>query len=216
MIPRKDNELRVWADSFITQCDTNKTAWGIPADAVTGSRALCDTYMSALDIALAPDSHSKAATTAKNEAREALRHNLIAFIAQYIDYNNGITAPIRNNLGLPVRDTTRSPIPRPTTFPEFSLQVSAIRTLAVRFRVMGSAGKARPYGYNGAVIYYAVLDTPPKDSSELTHSLLATKTPYPLTFTEMERGKRVYIALAWQNEKGEKGPISQIEATFIP
>ncbi|MDR1398363.1 MAG: hypothetical protein LBJ41_00365, partial [Treponema sp.] len=68
MVPTKDSELRSWADSFITQCDTNKTAWGIPADAVTGSRTLCDTYMSALDIALAPDSRCKAATTAKNEA----------------------------------------------------------------------------------------------------------------------------------------------------
>jgi hypothetical protein len=35
-------------------------------------------------------------------------------------------------------------------------------------------------------------------------------------FTESERGKHVYIALAWQNEKGQKGPFSHIEGAFIP
>jgi hypothetical protein len=29
-------------------------------------------------------------------------------------------------------------------------------------------------------------------------------------------GKRVYIALVWQNEKGQKGPFSHIEGAFIP
>jgi hypothetical protein len=115
-----------------------------------------------------------------------------------------------------VKDTTHTPIPAPTTYPEFFVKVKDIRALEVHFRVMGSASRGRPYGYNGAVIYYGVLDSSPAGPDELRHSLLATKTPYPLTFTEAERGKHVYIALAWQNEKGQKGPFSQIEGAFIP
>jgi hypothetical protein len=172
--------------------------------------------MSALDIALAPDSRCKAATTAKNEAKKALHHALSVFIARYIDNNDVITAPIRDNLGLPTKDTTHSPIPAPTTYPEFVVKVKAFRALDVHFKAAGSAGKGKPYGYNGAVICYDVPDTPPTEPGELRHSLLATKTPYTLTFTEAERGKRVYIALAWQNERGQKGPFSQIEAAFIP
>jgi hypothetical protein len=30
MITTKDSELRTWAGSFITQCDTNEAAWDIP------------------------------------------------------------------------------------------------------------------------------------------------------------------------------------------
>jgi hypothetical protein len=30
MITTKDSELRTWADSFITQCDTNKAVLSIP------------------------------------------------------------------------------------------------------------------------------------------------------------------------------------------
>ena len=94
----------------------------------------------------APDTRSKAATTAKNEANKALRHDLTVFIAKYINNNDAITPPIRDNLGLPVKDTTRMPIPAPTTYPEFFVKVKDIRTLEVHFRVMGSAVEANPMG----------------------------------------------------------------------
>ncbi|MDR0636387.1 MAG: hypothetical protein LBF87_04845, partial [Treponema sp.] len=127
MIPTKDSELRSWADSFISQCDANKAAWGIPADAVTASRALSTDYTTALDTALAPATRSKAATTAKNEAKKALRHGLAVFVTKYIDNNEAITPSIWDKLGLPVKDTTHSPIPTPTTYPEFFVKVKDIR-----------------------------------------------------------------------------------------
>jgi hypothetical protein len=81
---------------------------------------------------------------------------------------------------------------------------------------MGSKSNAKPYGVNGAVIVYAVLDAPPADVSALTRSVLATRTPHILEFTEEERGKTVYVAICWQNEKGEKGPWSEIESAIVP
>ncbi|MDR1215377.1 MAG: hypothetical protein LBK25_01705 [Treponema sp.] len=216
MIPTNDNGIGSWADNLITRCDTNKTAWAIAQDAITTLRSLYDAYKDALAKAQAPDTRSKSATTAKNEAKAALRSALNVFIAKYIDNNDAITVPIREQLGLPIKDTTRTPVPVPTTYPEFFVKVKDIRALDVYFKEMGSASKGRPYGYNGAVIFYGVLDAPPTDPSQLPHSTLATKTPYTLSFTEAERGHRVYIALVWQNRKGEKGPFSQIEDVFIP
>jgi hypothetical protein len=216
MIPINDNAIGSWADNFITRCETNKTAWAIPQDAVAALRSLYDTYKDALAKAQAPDTRSKSATTAKNEAKTALRSALTVFIAKYIDNNDAITVPIREQLGLPIKDTTRTLVPVPTTYPEFFVKVKDIRALDVHFKAMGSTSKGKPYGYNGAVIFYGALDAPPTDPSQLPHSILATKTPYTLSFTEAERGKRVYIALVWQNRKGEKGPFSQIEEVFIP
>ncbi|MDR2740973.1 MAG: hypothetical protein LBB98_02340 [Treponema sp.] len=37
-----------------------------------------------------------------------------------------------------------------------------------------------------------------------------------LEFAEEDRGKTVYIALRQQNEKGSKGPSSEIQSTAIP
>ncbi|MDR0695132.1 MAG: hypothetical protein LBF81_07535, partial [Prevotellaceae bacterium] len=65
-------------------------------------------------------------------------------------------------------------------------------------------------------IIYDVLDAPPAGVSALARNVLATRTPYILEFTDEERGKTVYVAICWQNEKGEKGPWSEIESAIIP
>jgi hypothetical protein len=81
---------------------------------------------------------------------------------------------------------------------------------------MGSTSKAKPYGTNGAVIAYAVLNAPPTNPDALTHTVLATRTPHILEFTEEERGKTVYVTICWQNEKGQRGPWSEIESAIVP
>jgi hypothetical protein len=45
---------------------------------------------------------------------------------------------------------------------------------------------------------------------------MASRTPHTLQFTEEDRGKTVYIALRWQNERGNTGPWSDIKSTVIP
>jgi hypothetical protein len=37
-----------------------------------------------------------------------------------------------------------------------------------------------------------------------------------MEFEEDERGKTLYIALCWQNEKGQRGPWSNVQTTIIP
>ncbi|MDR2068863.1 MAG: hypothetical protein LBP71_03235, partial [Spirochaetaceae bacterium] len=65
-------------------------------------------------------------------------------------------------------------------------------------------------------ISWAVLDAPPADEKALTNTVLATRTPHVLEFTEEERGKTVYVCLQWQNEKGERGRPSEIQSAVIP
>jgi hypothetical protein len=55
----------------------------------------------------------------------------------------------------------------PHTRPELDIDVLDFRCLKVTFHDQGSGSKAKPYGVNGAVIVYAVLDTPPANVSTL-------------------------------------------------
>jgi hypothetical protein len=75
---------------------------------------------------------------------------------------------------------------------------------------------AKPYGIYGAVIIYDVLPEPPSTHAQLTKHHLATRTPYRINFSLAERGKTAYFAIAWQNEKGEKGPFGPIVSEIIP
>jgi hypothetical protein len=60
------------------------------------------------------------------------------------------------------------------------------------------------------------LDTPPAEPDNLTRHSMASKTPHAIQFTEEERGRTVYIAASWQNERGNIGQWSEIQSAVVP
>ncbi|MDR2922710.1 MAG: hypothetical protein LBU85_05150, partial [Treponema sp.] len=119
-------------------------------------------------------------------------------------------------LGLPLHDTTRTPHVTVTEEVDFVLEIQGIRQVHVRFWVKGQSNTAKPAGYDGAVLDWGILDAPPAEPEDLTSHTMASRTPHTLQFTEEDRGKTVYIALRWQNERGITGPWSDIKSTIIP
>lgn len=119
-------------------------------------------------------------------------------------------------LGLRPRDNIRTPHIEVTEFVEFELNLREIREILVNFWIKGAAHRAKPDGYDGAVIVWDVLDAPPAEPSDLNRHTMASRTPHALEFLEEERGKTVYIALAWQNERGIIGAWSEIQNAVVP
>jgi hypothetical protein len=213
-IPHQDAELVAWSANFTGQVAANAPIWEIPPHEVTDLQT-ADAAFAALHAQADSPAKNAIIVAEKNAAREVLVAKIRALVGFRLK-NPVITDAQRIALGLHVRDTTPSPIPVPHTRPELDIDVLDFRRLKVIFHDMASDSKAKPYGVNGAVIIYAVLDAPPADHSALTRSVLATRTPHILEFTEEERGKTVYVAICWQNEKGEKGPWSEIESAIVP
>jgi hypothetical protein len=213
-LPQKDSELVAWGDNFVSQLSAHYTEWEIPSTDVTELQADLDHFTSLHDQADSP-AKNEIIVTEKNAARKLFKDKVRGLV-NFRLRNPVITDAQRVAMGLHVRDTTPSKIPAPTTRPELDIDVLDVRRLQLRFHDMGKQTNARPYGVNGAVAAYAVRDTPPTSINDLTRTALATHTPFTLEFTEEERGKTVYVALCWQNERGERGPWSEIESTFIP
>jgi hypothetical protein len=213
-IPKKDSELVPWGANFTSKVAANATRWGIPPEEIAELQAANSDFA---DLQKQADSPDKTAVIVaeKNVARKTLE-GIIRTLAGFRLKNPVITDAERIAMGLHIHDTTPSTIFPPHTRPEIDIDVVDFRRLKVIFHDMGSDSKAKPYGVNGAVIVYAVLDTPPADVSALTRNVLATRTPHTLEFTEEERGKTVYVAICWQNEKGERGPWSEIENAIVP
>jgi hypothetical protein len=63
---------------------------------------------------------------------------------------------------------------------------------------------------------WSVLPSPPTDQSELGHTHTTRKSAYVLEFSEAERGKTVYMAARYKNEKGDAGPWGDIISAIIP
>jgi len=86
----------------------------------------------------------------------------------------------------------------------------------VDFKVAGAAHKAKPTNYDGAVIIWGMLDREPSSRDELPRHIMASRTPCTLSFEEAERGKRVWVALSWQNERGITGPWRGYKSAIVP
>jgi hypothetical protein len=94
-----------------------------------------------------------------------------------------------------------------------------------QFRVAGSTKRGKG-SYHGVEIRFWVLPldaSPPQTADDKGwRSEICTKTPWRHTFDADEIGKRLYIAMRWENEsvasdeEASKGPWSEIESVIIP
>ena len=215
-IPTKDSDFSQWLNSFFTYLTANSERFNIPPAALNSLQALKNVWNDKYAIAESPATRTKASVREKNEARKALEKAIRSFIKEYLAYNHVVSDADRDNLGLPVYKTTRTPIAAPTSVPEFMPDSSVIRRLTIHFRDNGSLSNAKPAGVHGAEIRWGILDAAPPSIDALTHSAFDTRTPFTMEFDESDRGKSVYFCLRWENAKGEKGPWSEIMMAFVP
>ena len=96
------------------------------------------------------------------------------------------TDPDFISLGLRLRDTIRTSHINVHEMVEFELILRHIREIVINFWVKGSTSRAKPNGYDGAVIIWDVLDTPPAGPDCLN---CQAARPMPCTSPESERGK---------------------------
>jgi hypothetical protein len=213
-IPKRDSELVAWSANFTAQVAANAQEWEIPPLEVVALQA-ADVAFATLHTQADSPSRNSVIVAEKNAARKTLEAK-IRELNGFRLKNPVITDEQRSALGLHVRDTTPTIIPPPQTSPVLDLEPAGVRRLNVVFHDNDSANKAKPYGVSSALIVYAVLDAPPDSPDDLVKSALAARAPHLLEFTERERGKRAYAAVCWQNEKGERGPWSEIENAIVP
>jgi hypothetical protein len=211
---KNEDEIVDWGDNFVPQVVANAATLQIPAQEATDLQTAFTTFKGLHAQAKSP-TRNPIITAEKNAAKD----EFLRLVREMINFrfaNPIITDAIRIQYGLHVKDTVHTPHGVPTTRPDFTLSNKDFRRLNVDFHDQGTTSKAKPYGISGAVISWSVLDHPPADGGELTKAILATRTPHTLEFTEEERGQTVYVALQWQNNKGQKGPWSEILWAIVP
>ncbi|MDR0719377.1 MAG: hypothetical protein LBF78_07045 [Treponema sp.] len=221
-IPGKDADFDSFAKNIVVYVNTKVNAppesvpppWTfIPTESLAELNGACAAWDAAYVKTKIP--HTSAETEEKNRTRKVLEKTLRTFVKRFLRYPP-VTPEDRAKMGIPELDTTRTPTGKPKTRPEFSIVVKDIRRLALPFKDQGSASKARPYGMNGALVSWGILDAPPADEKALTEHALATRTPFILQFKEEDRGKTVYITMQWQTEGGVLGHPSEIQSAIIP
>ena len=185
----------------------------IPQRHVAELTAAFDDWRPYYDRTLEP--HTPAAITAKNDARARAERVIRPFVRRFLHFEP-VTNADRTNMAIPLHDKIRTDHTVVTEEVEFNLVIEGIRVVHVHFKVLGAPGNAKPEGYDGAVVIWDVLSEPPADPDHLNRHTMASRTPHIIEFPEEERGKTVYVALAWQNERGILGRWSDIKSTVVP
>jgi hypothetical protein len=192
---------------------TDREWANIPVERFT---LLADSYqlfVQAFNTALEAPTHAN--TLRRQEAQAATIAILREFVNQFLRFPP-VTNPDRAEMGIPNHDTIRTDHKVVTEIVDFVIHLSSIRELVVDFWIQGSSHKAKPEGYDGAVIIWGIRDTPPETPDQLEHHTMASRTPFTLHFDETERGKTVYVGLAWQNERGILGQWSEYKSAVVP
>jgi hypothetical protein len=214
-IPQSDGAFLEWAKTLIGYASAKLMVFNIPAEALTPIQAQLTAYETAFTTAQNPN-RGKVDVLNKNEARDALKSALRAFVKAYLSYNPAVTDADKESMGLPLHDTTRSPVPPPSSIPELELDSSIIRQIIVHFKDNGSEKRSKPHGVHGIELRWSLLETSPASVEELKNSAFDTATPYTFSFDETDRGKAIYICPRWENNKGEKGPWGEIVKAIVP
>jgi hypothetical protein len=214
-IPKSLPDLTLWGDRFVNYFFTNAVKWGVSITDATDLKNMWDDTKELIEKSKDPAQKTHLVVVKRKEAVKAFTAKVHDFVNHEL-HSRAVTDDDRVALGLPIHDTTPTPIGPPTTMPTFVLDLSIPRHIRLRYHDQDNHSEAKPHGVNGAVVGWGLLDAPPIDQEDLPHTLLATRSPFTIDFHEADRGKTLYIALCWQNERGQRGPWSNLEAAIIP
>jgi hypothetical protein len=216
-IPRPDSEFDDWQGNFINKVDPVAGQMGISEARITQAHTKQARWAAAYKATKDPDTRNKVAVREKKGARKEYEADLRELNNAYLMHNPAMTDTMREQMGLPVHKTTRTPAEVAKTFPDFDIDSSIICCLIIHFFDHGQKKtKAKPPGQHGAEIRWMISDVPMVDANELIHSVFDTRTPFTLEFSGHERGKTVYFALRWENTRGEKGHWSPVISAIVP
>ncbi|MHC6202124.1 hypothetical protein ACYULU_02905 [Breznakiellaceae bacterium SP9] len=217
-ISQGDREFLDWTLNFVQGAAENAVEWDLILADIDAVKAKSDDFAEKLEKSLGSDA-SKADIRAKNTAHHETQIMFRDYVNEKIRFNRKIDDDGRAVLRVHVPDTIRTPIPKPQNHVAFSVKPINAREHRIDYRDAESGKKAVPYGYNGVVLYRKVLeaDEPvPIDPVTLPESKLLTSTPHIKEFLPSDQGKRAVYAAVWQNEKGERGPFSDVQVHIVP
>jgi hypothetical protein len=200
------------------QCGGSPARWThIPQAARTALADVYAAWYTAYAVTFKPCTKPERAE--KNRQHKLADKALRNFINIYLRYHPDVTEEDKRNMGLHIPDSTRTPINPPEEGPDYGVVQLGPRILGIIYRYNQGRKGSKPYGVEGARIYYGVFDTPPQEQEDLPASVWATRCPHAITFREGDRGKRAYFALKWEvrrgGETGESG-WSEILSEIIP
>jgi len=214
-IPQNAARFREWAMNISEYITASKaTMWGIPTNVITDLKTKAEDFAETQDSL--PNDPNRAQLARRNQQQRELTE-LIRFIVRFYLRRPVVTDPELIAMGIPPIDRRRTARKTVAEKVEFTIHISGIRRIVVDFWQQGvEHSKAKPRAYDGAVLIWNFGKERPAEAGGFQHHTMASRRPFAIEFDEDDRGKTVWIALAWQNKRGIRGEWSEFKSAVIP
>jgi hypothetical protein len=217
-MPLGAHDFSGWAKNFVAVAQANKAAFAFTDAELTPLSTGVNTLETAI-VKADGEMATKEDIRYKNTVLRNTRHQFQIFVNTRVNYNDKIDNDGRANLRTHIRDTTRTTIPVPTDLVRLRIRPMEGHGHRIDFVSAATGKKSIPYGMNGVVLARKILEegeAVPAKGEDLPDTELMTSSPHAADYPPDLAGKRVAYSAAWQNEKGQKGPFSDVQVYIIP
>jgi hypothetical protein len=213
--PRQDANLLKWLKNFSIVLAEHAVTWGVDKE-TTDDLSKDTTAYEAVYAEATGENGTRALVLEKNEKRDALKSKIRDIKNKHIDYNDAVSEPDRERLGLPLRDRKPTPKPRPKSRPVLEIVPTNNRQHTGTAINQATGKKTKPADAYGVRYAWEIRDDFPTKAEDLRHSVFRRKVSEVFDYDENDRSKKVFYAACYENEKGEQGQWSDIIESIIP
>jgi hypothetical protein len=217
-IPRPDGDFTAWAQHYYDAVEKWYSVQGFDKELLAALKKALDTWQSLYPAHVTAQQRAEGARQAKDQARAELERE-IRPVTNFVQGYPKTTDADRAEIGITVRDTSKTPSPTPTTRPLVSVEGGSRLTHELRLVDEGSpTRRGKPEGVAGAEVWVKLIDAgqpAPTDPSVLSFLTMTTRPTLRTDFRAADGGKTAVYMLRWVNTRGEKGPWSDVTTATV-
>lgn len=208
-IPRADGDFSAYANHYYEAVEKFWSIYGLDESDLKMLKEALSAWNAAYPRHVAARNAAEGARQTKDAAKRALER-AIRPVTAFVQGFPKTTDADRAAIGITVKDTGGTPVPRPASRPLVSIDTGS--RLTHRLRITDEATptrSARPRGSLGAEVYLALVaphEPPPADPNAYTFVRTITRARAEVTFPSAEGGKTAAYLVRWVSATGEPGP----------
>ena len=199
------------------KASVNLNVYGISSAKFSVITPLYNDYIAKDNIAANPETATKGAREARDEASKKLKKAWLQFLNESIEYNTLVSTADKEVFGISPGDDTRTPAKRPEDTGNLDVKrLGAFEYEAIVIDEKTSKRKLPPNA-TGSYIYLAISESGalPEDISEYRKLDFSSNSRHELRFSPSDLGKQANVYARYSNHHGQEGPPGPIETFLI-
>jgi hypothetical protein len=205
--------------TFVAQYSEKITAGPVALSLTVGQATELAARQLAFENAFLEAEDPATRTRAKVSLKRSTRNFLTEYgrmLARIIQASPTVTDIQRIDLGLPVRDTSPTPVDRPGDAPVIDKVTVVGRNVALKVRASGSESRGLPAAVDCVEVFSYVGSAPPADVREWVSEGSSTKADFDLAFPpSIPAGAQVFLCAWWKNPRQQSGPLCTPVSVYL-